>query len=230
MYSDPVYRPLLLGTLVAVLICAGLVTVCYFFVDRQVALFVHDHRNSRPVGLEAVTHGPEIAGLLTAAILGILMVRRARGPLLRWEIALFAACISLIVAEQFRLSLEFVFGRYWPATWTNNNPSLIEDGAYGFHPFHSGPWYGSFPSGHTARTLGAMSVFWIAYPRWRWLWAVPPVLIPVSLVGMNYHFVGDTVAGGFVGAIVGTYAANLCGLVPANVRETGNPIMDMDDR
>lgn len=219
MYSDPVYRPLLVHTLLAILVCAGLVTICYFFVDRQVAFFVHDHRESRPAGLQEATHGPEIAELLTPAILFILMFRRAQGPLRRWELTLLVACVSLIVAEQFRMSLEILFGRYWPATWTNDNPSLIKDGAYGFHPFHSGPWYSSFPSGHTARTLGAMSVFWIAYPKWRWLWAVPPILIPVCLVGMNYHFVGDTVAGGFVGALVGVYSAHLCGLAPRNFQE-----------
>jgi hypothetical protein len=31
---------------------------------------------------------------------------------------------------------------------------------------------------------------------------------------MNYHFVGDVVAGGFVGALVGVYMAHACGLGP----------------
>ncbi len=57
----------------------------------------------------------------------------------------------------------YVFGRDWPETWIDNNPSLIRDGAYGFHPFHGNSAYGSFPSGHTARTLAVAAVVWIAY-------------------------------------------------------------------
>jgi hypothetical protein len=34
----------------------------------------------------------------------------------------------------------------------------------------------------------------------------------VALVMMNYHFVGDVIAGSFVGAIVGYYAAMLSSL------------------
>ena len=33
-----------------------------------------------------------------------------------------------------------------------------------------------------------------------------------GLVGMDYHFVGDVVAGGFVGGIVGAYTAHFAGL------------------
>jgi membrane-associated phospholipid phosphatase len=38
------------------------------------------------------------------------------------------------------------------------------------------------------------------------------VAIPVGLLGMNYHFVGDVVGGGFVGAVVGAWTAWLCGI------------------
>ena len=86
----------------------------------------------------------------------------------RWEKVVVVACVSLVLAEQFRGSLAYAFGRYWPETWINDNPSLIRDGAYGFHPFHHGIAYDSFPSGHTARTLVVAAVIWIAYPRWRW--------------------------------------------------------------
>jgi hypothetical protein len=34
----------------------------------------------------------------------------------------------------------------------------------------------------------------------------------VALVGMNYHFVGDTIAGSTLGAIVGSYAVAICHL------------------
>jgi membrane-associated phospholipid phosphatase len=137
---------------------------------------------------------------------------------------LVVACISLVLADQFRVSLAYVFGRYWPETWIHNNPSLIGNGAYGFHPFHDGIVYGSFPSGHTARTLAAASVAWIAYPRGRWACVLAAVAVAVGLIGMDYHFVGDVIAGGFVGGIVGAYVACGFGLAathPGGIAEPG---------
>ena len=93
---------------------------------------------------------------------------------------LFLACVSLIVADQFRQSLGDLCGRYWPETWHDNNPSLIGTGAYGFHPFEVGDDVGSFPSGHAARIVGFFSVFWLAMPRGRWLYAI--VAVPMLIV------------------------------------------------
>jgi membrane-associated phospholipid phosphatase len=143
------------------------------------------------------------------------MIRRAWGPFLRWQKILFVACLSLIVADDFRISLGDVCGRYWPNTWTHDNPSLIGTGAYGFHPFQRGDDVGSFPSGHAARVLGFAAVWWIAMPRSRTVQVFVVVLggsMLVSLVAMNYHFVSDVIAGGALGGIIAMYAAQLARL------------------
>jgi membrane-associated phospholipid phosphatase len=77
---------------------------------------------------------------------------------------------------------------------------------------HGGVAYRSFPSGHSARTVAALSVVWIAYRKWRWACVLAVVAEAVGLIGMNYHFFGDVVAGGFTGGIVGVYAAHFVGL------------------
>lgn len=99
-----------------------------------------------------------------ALTLTILIVRRAWGPFVRWQRVLLVACISLIVADDFRISLGDVFGRYWPETWTHDNPSLIGTGTYGFHPFQRGDDIRSFPSGHACRILGFAGVWMFAMP------------------------------------------------------------------
>src|SRR5262245_6444539 len=162
------YGQLLRRTLVALLLCAALVTLCYFFVDRPAAFFVHRHVPGSDAVLKALTDPPPILGACAPLALAALMVRRAWGPFRRWEGALLAACVALILAEQFRQTASFAAGRYWPTTWIDDNPSLLRDGAYGFHPFHGGSAYASFPSGHTARTLAVAAVVWIGYPGWRW--------------------------------------------------------------
>ncbi len=154
----------------------------------------------------------------SALVLTILVIRRAWGPFLRWQKVLLVACLSLIVADDFRISLGDVFGRYWPETWTHDNPSLIGTGTYGFHPFQRGDDIGSFPSGHACRVLGFASVWMIAMSRSRPVQIAVIVLCApmlMSLVAMNYHFVSDVIAGSVLGGIIATYAAHLARLQTA---------------
>jgi membrane-associated phospholipid phosphatase len=203
------FARLLRRTVFAIAACAVLVIICYYFVDRPVAFFVHDHRIPQFEELRWLTEPPPLVQSWAPLLLVLLGVRRAFGPGRRWQHVLFVACISLIVADQFRQSLGDLFGRYWPETWHDDNPSLIGTGAYGFHPFQVGDDVGSFPSGHSARIVGFTSVFWLAMPRSRWLCVVLGVPMLVALVGMDYHFVGDVIAGSTLGAIVGAWAARL---------------------
>jgi len=194
-----------------------LVGVSDWFIDRPVASFVHDHMLAGHMALKWLTYPPPIMQAWTPLVLAVLVVRRAFGPFRRWELVLLTACVSMILADQFRESLSYLFGRYWPETWIDDNPSFIKDDAYGFHPFHEGSAYGSFPSGHMARTLGLVTVISLAYPWWRWACVLSALAIAAGLLGMNYHFVSDVIAGGFVGGIVGIYAAYFSGLGVANV-------------
>jgi len=209
---DPHFGPLLRRSLLVLGVGALLVTLCYFFVDRPIAYFVRDQDFARFTLLKWLTYPPPIIQTFAPAILAALVVRRAFGPFRGWEQALFAASVSLLVAVQFKNTLKCAFGRDWPDTWIDDNPSLLGDDAYGFHPFHGSLVYGSFPSGHTARVLAIVAVYWIAYPRWRWAGVLATAAVVVGLVGMNYHFVGDTIAGGVVGGLVGMYTAHFCRL------------------
>jgi hypothetical protein len=58
------------------------------------------------------------------------------------------------------------------------------------------------------------AVVWVAYPRWRWACAIAAAAVSIGLIGMNYHFVGDVIAGGFVGALIGVYIAHGCAVGP----------------
>jgi membrane-associated phospholipid phosphatase len=214
--SGPNFGRLFRKTLAALLLCAALVLVCYLFIDRPVAFYVHDHGFSDYAFLKWLTEPPPILQAWTPVVITALMIRRVFGSFRRWELALLAASVSMVLGDQFRQSLSFVFGRDWPTTWIKNNPSLIGDGAYGFHFFHGSFVEGSFPSGHMTRTLSVAAIVWIAYPRWRWACVLGSVAEAVGLLGMNYHFVGDVIGGTFLGSIVGAYAACFSGLGEAD--------------
>ena len=203
------YRTLLRRTLIIVGVSIAAVLICYFWIDRPVAFFVYDHHIDRIELFRWLTYPPPEVQNWSALVLTILVVRRAWGPFLRWEKTLLVACLSLIVADDFRISLGDVCGRYWPNTWTHDNPSLIGTGTYGFHPFQRGDDIGSFPSGHAARIFGFTMVWMIAIPRSRIIALVVCIPMLLSLVLMNYHFVGDVIAGSVLGALIATYAAHL---------------------
>jgi membrane-associated phospholipid phosphatase len=212
MTPEHEYRRLLRLTLIAIALCLAAVLICYFWIDRPVAFFVYRHHINTFRAFRWLTYPPPEVQNWSALMLTILVVRRAWGPFLRWQKVLLVACLSLIVADDFRISLGDVCGRYWPDTWTHDNPSLIGTGTYGFHPFQRGDDVGSFPSGHAARILSFTAVWVIAMPGSRTVQVVSIVLgIPMlmSLVAMNYHFVSDVIAGSVLGALIAMYATHL---------------------
>ena len=87
--------------------------------------------------------------------------------------------------------------------------ALVHDGVYGFNLFHGGRGYASFPSGHTAVTCAMITVLWIYYPKWRPLYAMAVFGVGIGLIGANYHFLGDVLAGGFVGISSGWMLTSL---------------------
>jgi membrane-associated phospholipid phosphatase len=208
------YATLLRRTSIALAVTMAAVLVCYFGVDRPVAFFVHRHHIDEIKFFRWLTYPPPELQTWSPLLLTLLLARRAWGPFFHGEKVLLVACLSLIVADQFRVCLGDVFGRYWPETWRHDNPSLIDTGTYGFHSFQRGDDVGSFPSGHAARILSFVMVWLIAIPGSRIILVVCALPMLVSLVAMNYHFVGDVIAGSALGGIIGTYATYLAQLQP----------------
>jgi membrane-associated phospholipid phosphatase len=202
-------KTLLTETAIALILAVILVVICYYFVDRPVARFVHDHI-SFPRGL--LQWPPLISGYLRAvALLAVILVvvwwAWKRGG--RFQTVLLAISANLVINIVLKQLLKWGCGRYWPETREGDNPSLIGSGAYGFHPFHYGPAYDSFPSGHAAVICSVLSILWLTYPRWRWWYAIVGGAVCVALVGMNYHFVGDVIAGAMLGSITGVCVTHL---------------------
>ena len=209
---DEEYRNLLRRSLIVTSSCILAVVICYFWVDRAVAFFVYDHHINKIEVFRWLTYPPPEVQNWSALVLTILIVRRARGPFLRWQKVLLVACISLIVADVFQISLGDVFGHYWPETWRHDNPSLIDTGTYGFHPFQRRDDIGSFPSGHACRIFGFAGVWTIAMPGARVIAMVLSIPMLLSLVAINYHFVSDVIGGSVLGALIAAYAVHLARL------------------
>jgi len=79
---------------------------------------------------------------------------------------------------------------------------LIRNGEYKFHWFAGASGYNAFPSGHMAAAAAILGILWICYPKARPPCLVVGVLIAGALVVSNFHFVGDVIAGAFLGCSV----------------------------
>jgi membrane-associated phospholipid phosphatase len=179
------------------------VALSYAWLDRPIAVYAHAEFH----GIKALpwlTFIPECLAILALAIFVVMGWRVALGRHLSRIESVFLVCgVSLAVAVAIKDQLKFVFGRTWPETWINNNPSLIRNNVYGFNPFHGGLGYSSFPSGHTTAICAVMSVLWICYPKFRVIYVLLIAAVGIGLIGADYHFVSDVVAGGFLGVSTG---------------------------
>ena len=189
--------------------CVVLTILAIVFVDRAVSTWAHTL--NRPAPLEWLTHiidpfvpaaSIALAGVAMAALFGW-----RPGPFGRTIIAL---CIAVLVATVLKEELKFLFGRTWPETWVANNPSWIHDGVYRFEPLHGGRGWAAMPSGHMTIITAPCTVLWLLAPRiWRWLWAALILAVAVGLIASDYHFVGDMIAGTFLGWACGIGAVVL---------------------
>jgi membrane-associated phospholipid phosphatase len=196
-----------IGAFVACLVLSGLSIA---FVDRAVSTWSYQtlHGAAPFVWL---TH--LIDPLLPAASVGIITLSVAF--LFGWRPGaigrmLLALCLAVLLATVLKDQFKYLFGRTWPETWVANNPSWIKDGVYAFEPLHGGRGWASFPSGHMTTIAAPCSVLWILAPRvWRWPCASLVLAVAIGLVGADYHFVGDIIAGTFLGAACGVGAVAL---------------------
>lgn len=196
----------------AVISCILLVVICYEWVDKSIVFWCYNHHLEELSIFKLFTHIPEVFIAFTGIIYPMLIIRFCSRRWTDKDKILLAATNSLAIAYFIHSPMKFVFGRYWPATWTNNNLSLLHDNAYSFNWFHHGTAFESFPSGHETATVAVMAILWTTCPKLRWLAVLVSVLVGVGLIGMHYHFLSDIIAGGFLGGITAYYTASISGL------------------
>ena len=174
------------------------------FIDRPLVSFFHAHLRPQRWLFDALTHLTDLFPFFAGFTLLAALLAHARGAPIgpRLSAALRVAicfCVAIVLKDQAKI----VFGRTWPETWVANNPSYIRDGVFGFFPFHGGPGWASFPSGHMASAAVMAACCWALWPRGRALYLLFVALVAVGLVGADYHWLSDVAAGAALGAAVG---------------------------
>ncbi|CAH0539356.1 phosphatase PAP2 family protein [Vibrio marisflavi] len=180
------------------------IILCYFYLDRAVTEYAAE-LNLRQYQLLDFFSSIPVYVIYLSAVACVSAIARLiyKRKLEKWMVCSFLVAISLYVSSLAKNLLKFVFGRYWPATWKEGNPSWINNQEYGFHPFHSGVWYQSFPSGHATAIFASMIVLALFYPRLRILSVLLIALTCIGQLGMYYHFVSDLIGGAYLGFVFG---------------------------
>jgi membrane-associated phospholipid phosphatase len=198
----------------AVLIYAALfacVALAYFFADRPLAAALRPHLK----GVEFfpwLTHIVDPLGPLSCIGVTVAAARAlARGSLTPLETALLRIGCAILIAWALKEELKWAFGRTWPETWirASPNPSYFGDGTYGFFPFHGGQGYASFPSGHTAAITAFAGAVWVLSPKFRCVGVALTLAVAIGLLGADYHWLSDIIAGAILGGSTGIAAARL---------------------
>src|SRR6516225_3347107 len=177
-----------------------------FWLDRPIALLAYVWFGHYRI-VQHLGETTDFFGLLVvlgfAALLARWMLARRFGMI---DVVAKLCLVTLAVGEPLRAWLKFIFGRTWPAY---GEPSFIFEGAYGFHPFHGGPDFGSFPSGHALAVCAVAVILWIYLPMLRALCALSVATISVALLAGDFHFLSDVIAGAFIGVSLSALVVNM---------------------
>jgi membrane-associated phospholipid phosphatase len=221
---------------IAYAVLFGAVILAYFFGDRQLATALKPYTGGVAL-FPKMTLIVDALGPLASIGAAVSAARAmARGSLTPAESAILRISCAILIAWALKEELKWAFGRTWPETWLKPgnlllgdaakdalghpwpetwlkaaNPSYFGDGTYGFFPIQGGAAYASFPSGHTTVITAFAGSLWFLCPRARWLGVAFTACVVIGLLGADYHWLSDIIAGGTLGSTVGAVAAKIGG-------------------
>jgi membrane-associated phospholipid phosphatase len=198
--------PQMLGVLLLVTLATG-VSVAY--IDLPLAQFVKAAFSQGPSHTLVTAKFPDgldifVAAVTIASWIGYIILRR-RNPMKRLVCLLQVIGTATPFAYTAKDLLKSVFGRVDTRYWLNHPYHFV------FRWFHSSSNYFGFPSGHMAIACALVFAVMHYYPRLKpWGWAAM-VLLGAALIATEYHFLGDVLAGAYIGYLAFVAARELPG-------------------
>ncbi|AXA33450.1 phosphatase PAP2 family protein [Francisella adeliensis] len=182
------------------------IVICYFFVDRQVVWFAHNHDFRQYTVLYFLSdHLVNIINFMVFFFYIYYFIKLVCKRVSGIDSKFIFVANAILIGQFIKEILKGVFGRYWAATFRNNNPSLIHDNAYGFNWFKFSSDYASFPSGHATFIFSFAVSMWILFPKFRWFYGLLAFLVTMAQLLQYFHYASDLIAGATLGSIVAVY-------------------------
>jgi membrane-associated phospholipid phosphatase len=182
------------------ILTAVIVVICIRYFDQSLAVFVGGLSIRSSIWHELTADIPDtllvFVCIITIFAFAGYLARIKKGLYDEnarfFRLIMYAVPVSYIVKSL----LKFVFGRIKTREW------LISPESYGFHWFQGGGIFGGFPSGHMAVFTALTMALWRFYPRHRIIYAVFLLVLALSLIATNYHFLSDVIAGAYLGIML----------------------------
>jgi len=197
--------------LILLLLTLVSVPLCVQFVDRPIAEFasrtVVDTTFARVFSV--FFEGLRVSVVLAFFFLLVCGMRLTAGATLSPTIRSLLVCVlAVMVAAAAEFILKQIFARSDP--W----PTYIRDGRYGFDYLHPHDGWRSFPSGTALGLFAVTGVLQIWQHTWRTWAMVASVIITLTIVLTNHHWLSDIIAGVWIGLTIGYAAASVSTLQP----------------
>jgi membrane-associated phospholipid phosphatase len=145
----------------------------------------------------------DIAYCIFVALLAFFVLMKISNIRHRFMDMLELVGLSIPLGFFIKTALQFFFGRTAPLASGSHVLSFIS------HP-HTFSWLntsgGCFPSGHMTLMSGLAVGFCLHYRRIGWilLWTALSLILAGLLIGLNYHYLSDVIAGTFLGTSIST--------------------------
>lgn len=187
------------------ILCVVLVIFSYFFLDRPLAIWFYEHNFQKVDAFQWLVYLPNLFVLISfTLVLFAFLFFSFKQLSKKFLKIIFAIGVSLYASLVLIKVLKIFFGRMGPQIWISHH---FANTAYGFHWFRGlHKSLQDFPSGHSAAAFAVVSVLWIGYPKIRWLVLFVGSVILISLISTNNHYLGDCLAGAYLGALIGVLA------------------------
>jgi membrane-associated phospholipid phosphatase len=177
-----------------------IVTGCHYYLDTFVAHSVEHLHLSAPLLAKNSAHIPDLlfqsVCIITAIASACYLLRAKKGLFTRSTLFFHLIAYAVPIAFILKLCLKFIFGRITTKAW------LVHPELYGFNWFHGRGMYDGFPSGHMLVFTTLIAAFWRFFPRYRYPCIMIVLLLGSALIATNYHFLGDVIAGVYLGIFV----------------------------
>jgi len=181
------------------------------YVDHPVAEFLEKSFRHTTAGVwieKIFLHADVLVLIPFVFMLGCGVWVMSGRNLAAWAERVMVCCWSMVFALLVTLVLKQFFGRTACEVWVFKRTDFSISGFEDFHILHGGAGQQGFPSGTASITAAVGSVLWMQSVRMRPVVVLLAVL-PIAIVSVNYHFVADIVAGGFLGVTIGMMTVRL---------------------
>lgn len=166
-----------------------LIVLSYFYVDIYLAQSIHHWSLHNYIFFKIAT------GFGDGMMMVIPLLLACWFRFIKIDAILESRCwfsfLSMITAGLTCLPLKAVFGRARPELW-------FQFHEYGFYWFQTQSTYWSFPSGHSAVILGAVSSLSLLFPKYRYFFIVPGFFIAFTRVLLERHYLSDVLIASYL--------------------------------